>query len=214
MFGARVEELLDAFGAIRWEPVDGYERLVTGRGDLVVGGDDAGAGRVVECGEHYKRNKALPVILCIPTGHRHAPHRAIVRATPRHPPGRNEADAALAVGVYEVLVRRVKITQGGNELGAIARAAHRKTRAHGKILLRERGPCEREYMPFGCRAFRRLDHIRDHRTVTRRTHADATLLAAHADQFIAHLEFCLPARCEVTLRVSGREALDEKILGI
>ena len=189
MLRRRIEQLLDAVGAVRRRPVRADEVRIARRCDAVVGGDDGAAGRVEAARQLLERNGARPIVFLLPARRRRHALQVVGGAAHRHAAGGDEADVAVDVGVDDVLLRRMEIARRGEEAVPFARAREFQRRLHAAVVLGERGPREGDDVAARRVVLRRFRDVGDHRAVSRDAHAQLLGLAAlHADGFLDDAE--------------------------
>jgi hypothetical protein len=118
------EQLLDAVGAIRGNPLRRDEGLVARGHDAVVAVEDRPACRILDRRKLLERHEALPVVLRDPARDGNAPQGLVPGIADRKAHGCHESDVPLTIGEDDVLVRRVEVPQRLDEFRAVARAVH------------------------------------------------------------------------------------------
>ena len=119
---------------------------VARRRDLVVRGDDRAAGGLNACGSSSNGDVAGPVVARVPARRGREALQVVVGLAHRHAAGGDEADVAVDVGVHHVLLRRVEVARGGEELVQSRARPRRRRGLQREVVLGERGPAKREHV--------------------------------------------------------------------
>ena len=114
-----VEAIGDLAGAVRGGEISGDTVFIVGGEGVLVGGEDAAGGGIVEAGEFSEGDEAFPIELA---GGAFDGDVARAIAANRQLAGDLEADVAVGVGVDEVAGGAGEEFEGGPEFGPIGRA--------------------------------------------------------------------------------------------
>ena len=193
MFGRGIEQLLDAPGAIRQDPLAGeVVRVVLGH-DLVVGGHDLARCRVVALRQILEGDKPVPVVFRVPAGRGRLAFEIVRGLAHRNTAGGDETDVTFDIRVYHALLRRMGIARRREKFVPVARGCESAERLHRQFVLAQRSPGKRQRKVLRQRRGRRLEHIGDQRPVARSAHRQRHVrLALDLDHFAARVEL-LPA---------------------
>ncbi len=182
-------------------------------GDAVVRVDDHSRDWAVSLWQFGEWHEAPPVMFAGPAWHR-AESRAA--GPDRKPPEGSEPVCAVAVGIDDVLHRRVEVAQRGAEIRYRHRSVDRMDRLGGAVILAQGRERERDRRARrGC-AGRVGRDVRDDRPVAGRAHGQRFWCATKPDfnLLAARGERRTTAWRQVTSGIFGVDPLDEQVLGV
>ena len=210
-----LDQLRNAFVAVRQGPVLGQVVGIVGRSHPLVGGGYPAPGAVV-LRRLVVRQPALPVVPGVPARRRrHAPD-VVGRVSHGRAACGLEADVALVIGRHHVLHRRVIVRQGREQRVHRFRLVGLQARQHRLVVGIERAPAQRQHV------FAEVQHVgmrflgvAQHGAVPRAAHLQGNIgLPFHADGFVAHREGRPALGRAVLRRVGGVDLLQVQVLHV
>ncbi len=199
--------LFDTSSPVGWCPTAGQEVGIVVRHDLVVGGDDVPARRVVFMGQVIERDVAFPVVLVVPSRHRYV---AFTLGADGDAAWSVVTDVAVDVGIDKVLRRHDVRAQGAAEIVPVLCVLQTEEGLHRRIVVLERGPAQ------GQCGGRIAQNVRDERAMPAGTRRPVDrLVLAFDPNCLADNGQWLPRAVDFDLVGVGRvDALDVEVLHV
>ena len=209
------EHRLDAPYPVGRRPVRRYRVGVRLADDLVVGGGDRSAVRVVGARHLVERDVARPVVGGVPSGRGHGALNGVRGPADGNAPDRVVADVALDVRVDGVLLRLLEVREGVGEFAPVPGPVHAQDRARRRVAAPQGRPRQRDHVARFGRVGRARQGVGYDGPVDGLPHVEAEIVrVAHAHDLGADGQRFRPVGRDVPAGIARHEPFDVEVLNV